>query len=167
MGEFVEPYGVVEHDGDVISGADYNSLEHNLAPEDEIDNVAEHAAATAKSFVAVDVQSEQTGEPEISAAERAYDNAADLVEKRREQGLDAAAAWHEADPTGKIRKTYEEEERQKQDALNHERAALIRQETHDAKVAIINKILDPKDREHAMNELLAEERAREEKKKHW
>ncbi len=168
MSEFREPADVVEYEGDVISGADYNSIEYTLNPVDAFDDVSEHAVRAAESIVEVrqhDISS--TESTVISAAERAYDVAAEQVEKRREQGMDAKAAWYEADPTGKIQKDFHDEERLRQDALNHEQAERIRLETHNAKVAAINQILDPKARDLAMIELLAEERARQERKSRW
>lgn len=163
MSEFIEPADAVERDGEVISGADYNSIEQNLP---EYDDVSERAVRAAGDLID-SPDAPEVSVVEVSEAERRYDEAADKVERRMDQGLDGKAAWHEADPTGKIRGDYEEEERVKQAALNHEKVEEIKQATHDAKVAAIEQILDPEKRKHAMNELLAHERATEEKKHRW
>lgn len=164
MGEYLEPSAAVEsEDGEVLSGADINSQEQNLDPADAVDLVQEYAAEAAAALV--DIPVEALVPVEVSEAERRYDEASDLVERRRDQGVDDTIAWNEADPSGAIRKAYQDEVDAKQAALNHERAAEIKQANHDAKVAAINAISDPEKRRIALNEFLAHERAAEEIKK--
>ena len=164
MGEYLEPSAAIENeDGDVLSGADINSQEQNLDPADAVDPVQEYAAEAAAALV--DTPVETPAPVEVSEAERRYDEASDLVERRRDQGLDDTIAWNEADPTGAIRKAYRDEVDAKQAALNHERAAEIKQANHEAKIAAINAIADPEKRRIALNEFLAHERAVEDIKK--
>jgi hypothetical protein len=169
MGELAHPADAIERDGDVISGADYNSLEYNLplndVSRDEFEELAFQAAAELVDSPIADAADE--AEAGVSEAERLYDIAAEKVERRREQGIDAKAAWYEVDPTGAIKKNFAQEQRQKQDALNHAMAEKIRQATHDANVAIINKIIDPVKRKSAMGQLLAQERIAKEKKNRY
>lgn len=107
---------------------------------------------------------ESAPEEEIPQAEKLYDAACDLVERREDQGIDRAVAWEEADPSGKIRRNFQMLEEKRQDALNHKHLTAIRQATHDAKVAEIEQIYDPKERARAMRELLAVERAQAERR---
>ena len=163
MAEFGPADMIEGEDGELLSGADYNSLEGNL-PEGEGESDVFNEAVRASSDL-VETSPVAEGAEEISAAEKAYDAASDKVERRVDQGLDRKAAWYEADPTGKIRKAYEDEERQKQADLNHQEIEKIRQATHDAKVAAIDAtILDPEARERALTELRAAERLAEDKR---
>lgn len=172
MSEFFEPVTPVERDGDVISGADYESLEQIL-PVDSHDDFADEIAS--RAVVAADEIITSYGtEPSLRALDailnvedeptevtKAYEAAADIVEGRRGQGGDATAAWYQLDPTGKIRKDYERQESMKQAALNHLKVEEIRKAAHDEKVAEIEKMLHQEDRERAYAQLLAEERVAE------
>lgn len=164
MTERYDPSIALENeDGDVISGADFDSLEHIVTDEQAVDAVAEYAAEAAASLVELPV--EVAPPVTVSEAERRYDEASDKVEMRRDQGVDEAIAWNEADPTGAIRKAYNDEAEQKQAALNHARAAEIKEANRAAKIAAIEAIADPHARSVAMNEFLAHERASEEIKR--
>ncbi|OJU88238.1 hypothetical protein BGO17_04690 [Candidatus Saccharibacteria bacterium 49-20] len=161
MTERYDPSIALENeDGDVISGADFDSLEHIVTDEQAVDAVAEYAAEAAASLVELPV--EVAPPVTVSEAERRYDEASDKVERRRDQGVDDTIAWNEVDPSGAIRRAYNDEAEQKQAALNHARVAEIKEANRAAKIAAIEAIANPHARQIAMNEFLAHERAAEE-----
>lgn len=159
MSEFASSDSV-ERDGDIISGADYDSLEQEL-PDDHTEDIGGRAVRAASALIAPEPMVEKDARSEV---EKRYDTAAELVDKRRDQGLDETAAWREADPTGAIQRDLRDEERRKQNELNHQKVGEIHQTRHDAMLVKIEQISDPKEREHARVEFLAHERVRDERR---
>jgi len=97
----------------------------------------------------------------------AYDAAAAHVEMRSDQGVDSLVAWAEVDPRGDIRRAYDLHCKREQVALYQRGAAASRQYTHDHKMAAIETIVDPVERERERSFLLAKERAREAQRGKW
>lgn len=106
----------------------------------------------------------QWTQAERTRVEQMHDAASDFVETRRGQGVDETRAWAEVDASGTIQRDFQRLEEVAQDELNHTEAEAIRKKTHDANVADIEKIEDPVKREQAMRELLAKERAQNERR---
>ena len=161
-----DPFKAAERGGDIIPQADIDSAEFTLYEPFEVSDAEEHHGFTAKAAQAAS----NMGVAEIvevalpSSAETAYSRASDLVDRRMDQGLDGKAAWEEADPTGDIRRNWEREEQERQNVTNRTNADAIRRQIHDAKVAEIEKIYNPVQREQAMSELLAAERVAQERR---
>lgn len=176
MSEYFEPATPIERDGDVISRADYESLEQNLPVDshDEIvDDIARRAVAAADEIItsygteagirALDAIPSVEDEP--SEITKAYEAAEAIVEERRGQGIDSKVTWYQLDPTGKIQKDYVRQEEMAQASINHLKAEEIRKAIHEEKVAEIEKMLYPEERERAIAELLAEENLAERRRK--
>ena len=83
----------------------------------------------------------------MSSSEKQFDDAADHVEQWEDQGLSPERAWNRADPTGEIRKA-QKERQAKADREAHRMGAQAAQQVEiDSRLAEIEKILDPKERE--------------------
>jgi len=80
-------------------------------------------------------------------SEKEYDEAADHVERWEDQGLSPERAWDRADPTGEIRKAQKERELKAQREGLRLGARATQQVEIDSRLAEIEKILDPKERE--------------------
>ena len=94
--------------------------------------------------------------------ERDYDEAAEHVERWEDQGLSPERAWDRADPTGKIRKAEQERQLKIDREAHHMGAQAAQQVETDRRMAEIEKILDPKEREKALMYYLAVKRAKNE-----
>lgn len=161
MSKYIEPSIALERDGDIISGADFNSFEHNLPLLEETDDVAEYAVRVAEDIIDT---AKDTEVKELSVAEKAYNELEDRVEKAMDQGLDAKATRYQLDPTGKIQAAYGAEQRAKQDATNHRHSEAIRQALHEANLAATEQIQDPVARKRAVDELMARKRVADERR---
>jgi len=82
--------------------------------------------------------------------EKDYDEAAEHVERWEDQGLSPERAWDRADPTGKIRKAEQERQLKIDREAHHMGAQAAQQVETDRRMAEIEKILDPKEREKAL-----------------
>ena len=91
----------------------------------------------------------------MASAEKEYDEAADHAEHWRDQGLSYERAWDRADPTGQIRKAEQERQLKLDREALHIGAQATRQVETDSRLAEIEKILDPKEREKAETYYLA------------
>lgn len=136
---------VVEHEGEIISRADATR-----AAEEMVESTGIVPTLT----------------PEQRAIVHAYDSAAESVEERLGQGIVRDRAWAIVDPLGKIKRDFERLEQDRQDALNHASAEAIHRSMHDRRVAEIEQkyMYDPVKRNQAMRELLATERAQDERR---
>lgn len=112
------------------------------------------------------VEPRQWTQAERARVEQTHDAASDFVETRRGQGVDETRAWSEVDALGTTQRDFQRLEEIVQDELNHTEAEAIRQEAHERNVAEIEKkyMYDPVKREQAMRELLAKERAQNERR---
>jgi len=164
--ETIHPADVIENDeGDVTSGADYMSNEHELVEPSDIEaNVREYAARVAADMIA---RAETTPVEMESAATRAYNEADrkvdDLVDKSVYNVNDA---WNHVDPSGKIRREYQDERDREQAAFNHERNAEIRDEARERTLAGLKEQYkyEPEKLERAISEQRARWRAEDEKR---
>lgn len=152
------PSSPVEHEGDVVSRADIDSLEgSSIESGTEMGESDYSFGVTYETTRAAARIVENPAQELPSAASLAYDAASEFVDKRSDQGL-TTAAWEEADPTGKIREDYAREERQKQDGLNRRNIDQIQQSIHEARIAQI-EALPTSEREAEMHQYLAMKRA--------
>lgn len=158
--------------GDVISEADYASLEGILPDNAEGDGFAEQAAAAAGGMIDADEVIIGYGSPqglakldaistvndEPSAVTKRYDRFSEEVEKLVDKQIDRKIAEYQLDPTGEIRRDHKAQEGQRQASLNRLMVEDMRKQAHDAAMAKINQIADPRERELAEARLLASER---------
>lgn len=140
------PHEAVENaDGDIVPFAD---LMYEPDADDTKDDTTEIRAAAARIV--------EAPAPDVSPVELAYDRAVALVERDEDRGLDSAAAWERVDPTGSIRRDFQQYEAEK---TARKGADAIRQAAHDRTVAGIEKIHDLDARRRALSQLTALERA--------
>jgi len=92
--------------------------------------------------------------------EKQYDEAAEHADHWLDQGLSFERAWDRADPTGEIRKAEKERQLKADREALHMGAQATRQVETDSRLAEIEKILDPKEREKAQIYYLATQKAK-------
>jgi len=82
--------------------------------------------------------------------EKQFDEAADRADRYMDTGLSSERAWDRADPTGEIRKTQQELQRK----IDSDVRRMGAQATHDVetnrRLAEIENIFDPQEREKAL-----------------
>jgi len=180
------PYDAVENDsGDIIPLADRYGLEgvcedSDLTSGDRTDfdeNGFDDEAALAAGRIFSDqapVEAHETFEAAAQDEEnrrryikQEYDKKYDEVEKLVEKGIDREVAWVRVDKTG-IRFSYnqliEQEEREQQDAINHAYNTGIQEALLRQKRAAAQQVVDPIDQTRIDRELLARDRARQERR---
>jgi len=180
------PYDAVENDsGDIIPLADRYGLEGvcedaELLSGDNTDfdeSGFDDQAALAAGRIFSDqapVEAHETFEAAAQDEEnrrryikQEYDKKDDEVEKLVEKGIDREVAWVRVDKTG-IRYHYnqliEQEEREQQDAINHAYNTSIQEALLRQKRAAAQQVADPIDQTRIDRELLARDRARQERR---
>ena len=180
------PYDAVENDsGDIIPLADRYGLEGvcedaELLSGDNTDfdeSGFDDQAALAAGRIFSDqapVEAHETFEAAAQDEEnrrryikQEYDKKDDEVEKLVEKGIDREVAWVRVDKTG-IRYHYnqliEQEEREQQDAINHAYNTSIQEALLRQKRAAAQQVADPIDQARIDRELLARDRARQERR---
>lgn len=180
------PYDAVESEsGDIIPLADRYGLEGvcedgELTP-DEITDFDEESfdaqAASAAGRMFSDRAPVQAHETFEAAAQdemnrrryikQTYDKVEDEAALLVEKGIDREVAWTRVDKTG-IRFSYnqliEQEERERQDAINHAYNTDIQEALLRQKRATVQRVDDPVEQVRLDRELLAKERARQERR---
>lgn len=161
-GEYKEPFGVFEREGEVVSGADFNSDEHTLPTFEilSVDDLADHAVGAAKELIEDSHETELI--EKLSVAERAYLEAEVKVVALVDKSVfNYDDAWKNVDPSGNIRQAFSDAE---QNLSNYRGRKAIQQVIHKNKMEKVAQILDPKERNRAEAEIRAQERARNERR---